>query len=291
MEIMPVDSRGMLFQKGVRALKGAGVQSPALDAAVLLGYATGVPAATVLMDRDLVVTPGQSRSYAALIRKRCERIAVSRLLGEREFYSRAFHVNEDVLDPRPETEILVEEAVCSLAKLEGSPSVLDIGTGSGAVAVTIAAQLPGVRVTATDISMAALVVARRNALRHHVQDRVAFVQANLLDGVRGGGCFNLIVSNPPYIPRALFDSLPDEVRKDDPMLALVPGEHGTECYRPLAVGGMDFLSADGYLMVEVGAGQSAHVAGIFEKAGFADVAVIQDLAGIDRVVTGRKNRA
>jgi len=291
MEGPVVDSRGILFRKGVGALKNAGVQSPALDAAVLLGYVTGIPAAMVLVDRDSVVTPCESRTYSSLIRKRCERIAVSRLVGEREFYSRSFHVNEDVLDPRPETEILVEKAVLDLEELEGNAAVLDIGTGSGAIAITIAALLPKVRVTATDISMAALVVARRNARRHRVQNRVDFVQANLLNGIRGGGCFQLIVSNPPYIPRALFDDLPDEVRKGDPMVSLVPGENGMEFYRPLAEGAMERLNADGSLMVEVGTGQCDHVAGIFEQAGLKDVAITHDLAGTGRVVRGRKKNA
>jgi release factor glutamine methyltransferase len=291
MEVSLADRRGALFQKGVAALKRAGVQSPGLDAAVLLGHAIGIPSSMVLMDRDLAVTPAESRSYADLIRKRCERTAVSRLVGEREFYSRNFHVNEDVLDPRPETEVLVEEAVLDLEKLEGNLSALDIGTGSGAIAVTIAAQLPRVRVTATDISMAALVVARQNARRHHVLDRVDFVQANLLDPIRAGSCFELIVSNPPYISRAMFHDLPDEVRNGDPMVSLVSGKNGTECYRPLAEGGMDQLKAGGSLMVEVGAGQSDQVAGIFDQAGFKDIAIIHDLAGIGRVVRGRKKSA
>ena len=291
MEIPLVDRRGILFQKGVDALKAVGIENPALDASVLLGYVTGVPVDAVLMDRNSVVTPSESRSYEALIRKRCERIPVSRLLGEREFYSRNFHVNGDVLDPRPETELLVEEALLNLEKLEGNASVLDIGTGSGAIAVTIASQLPRVWVTATDISMAAIAVARRNAGRHRVQDRVDFVQANLLNGIRGSGCFHLIVSNPPYIPHALFDSLPDEVRKGDPMVSLVPGENGTECYPPLAEGAMDLLHTDGSLMVEVGAGQCGHVAGIFKKAGFADVTIVHDLAGTGRVVKGQKKNA
>lgn len=291
MEGALVHRRDILFQKGVGALKNAGIQNPALDAAVLLGYVTGVPAATVLMDRDSEVTPCERRTYASLIRKRCERVAVSRLVGEREFYSRNFHVNEDVLDPRSETEVLVEEAILNLEKLEGNSAVLDIGTGSGAIAVTIAAQLPRVRVTATDVSMAALVVARRNAERHHVQDRVDFIQADLLHGIRGGGCFQLIVSNPPYIPRALFDDLPDEVRNGDPMVSLVSGENGTEYYRPLAEGAMEQLSADGNLIVEVGVGQCDHVAGIFKQAGLKDVAIIHDLAGTGRVVRGRKKSA
>ena len=200
-------------------------------------------------------------------------------------------LNENVLDPRPETEVLVEEAVLYLEKVGGNASVLDIGTGSGAIAVTLAAQLPRVRVTATDISMAALAVAGKNAKRHHVLDRVSLVQADLLAGFRANSGFQLIVSNPPYIASTLFNDLPDEVRKGDPLVSLVPGENGTEYYPPVVQGAMDLLDAEGSLMVEVGARQSDHVAGIFKRAGFTDVTVINDLAGTGRVVRGRRENA
>ena len=175
--------------------------------------------------------------------------------------------------------------------MKGDIAVLDVGTGSGAIAVTVAAQIPRTRVAATDISMAALAVARRNAVRHGVQKQINFIQADLLNGIRGGGSFQLILSNPPYISHAQFEDLQDEVRNGDPKVALVPGPDGTECYPPLVEGAMGLLGRNGSLMVEVGAGQGSFVAGIFDRAGFADVAIVDDLAGTGRVVKGKRKNA
>jgi release factor glutamine methyltransferase len=287
----PDVQRGVAFRDGVAALKEAGIESPALDAAVLLGYVTGELPATVLLNRESTLKPSETELYNTLVQKRCERVAVSRLVGAREFYSRDFRVTNAVLDPRPETEILVEQAISCLENLDGSLSVLDIGTGSGAIAVTVAAQIPQARVTATDISMAALAVARRNAARHLVLERVNFIQADLFDGIRAEGYFQVILSNPPYIPRAQFDSLQEEVRQGDPMVSLVSGPDGTEFYPLLAERSLGLLCAGGSLMVEVGAGQGGVVAEVFHQAGYADVQIVNDLAGIGRVVKGKKKNA
>ena len=291
MGILPEDRKHAVFIRGVAALKEAGIENPALDAAVLLGYVTGEPSATVLLDRGSTLAPSETALYSTLVRKRCGRVAVSRLVGGREFYSRNFHITDDVLDPRPETEILVEEVIRCLEGLEGSPAVLDIGTGSGAIGVTVAAEIPRARITATDISMAALAVARRNAVRYSVLERVNFIQTDLLDGIRGMGSFHVILSNPPYISRAQFQDLPEDVREGDPMVALVSGPDGTECYPPLVERSMDLLGADGSLMVEVGAGQDSVVAGFFEQAGFVEVRIVDDLAGTGRVVKGKRKNA
>lgn len=291
MEFAPVRQRGDTFKLGVARLIDAGIENPALDAAVLLGYVTGEPASTVLMDRKAVLTKAEDDRYTAVIRKRCERSAVSRIVGEREFYSRGFHVTDDVLDPRPDTEILVDEAIRFLENIKGDMDVLDVGTGSGVIAVTVAAQLPLIRVTATDISMAALAVARGNAARHGVRERLRFLQADLLNGIRIRGGFQAILSNPPYVPDDQFEDLPDEVRKGDPKVALVPGPRGIECYPVLAKGAMNLLAAGGSLMVETGAGQADTVAGMFRQSGLTDVHVVHDLAGKGRVVKGIKDNA
>jgi len=277
------------FKRGVASLKEAGIENPALDAAVLLGYVTGEPTDTVLMERDATLEPPEVLLYSSLVQKRCGRVAVSRLVGGREFYSRIFHITDDVLDPRPETEILVDQALRYLEVLEENPVVLDIGTGSGAIAVTVAAQIPLARVTATDISMSALAVARRNAEVHLVRERMNFVQADLLNGIRGEDKFHVILSNPPYISCAQFEDLQDEVREGDPTLSLISGPEGTECYPPLVEGSMNLLCAGGSLMVEVGAGQANFVTGIFDQAGFTDIRIVNDLAGTGRVVKGKKN--
>ncbi len=291
MEISPDDRKHTAYKKGVVALKEAGIENPALDASVLLGFVTGEPSATVLLDRESTLAPSETALYSTLVQKRCERVTVSRLVGGREFYSRNFHITDDVLDPRPETEILVDQAIRCLAGLKGSPAVLDIGTGSGAIAVTVAAEIPRARVTATDISMKALTVARRNAVCHSVLERVNFIQADLLDGIRGEGSFHVILSNPPYISHVQFEDLQEEVRKGDPIVALVSGPEGMECYPPIVERSMDLLGAGGSLMVEVGAGQGGLVVGIFDQAGFVDIRIVDDLAGTGRVVKGKKKNA
>lgn len=291
MEVTRDARRRLIFTRGVATLKEAGLETPALDAAVLLGYVTSEPPETVLLDRESFLTPSKADLFNALVRKRCEGTAVSRLVGEREFYSRKFFVNQDVLDPRPETETLVEHALCCLRSMDKPPAVLDVGTGSGAIAITIAAELLSTRVTATDISLAALAVARRNARRHAVGRRIAFVQADLLDGIRRGERFDIILSNPPYISFAQFENLPAEVRGGDPKTALVSGPEGVEFYMPLVEGSKDLLVPGGSLMVEVGDGQGAAVAGMFQRAGFENVHIVDDLGGRGRVVAGKKKDA
>jgi len=290
-EISPGGRKGSLFRDAVTALREAGVDSPALDASVLLGYVTDDPSPASLRDSDARLTPAQAQLYVSLIKKRCLRIPVSRLMGRREFFSRDFEINSDVLDPRPDTETLVEEAVLFLRAVEGIPEVLDVGTGSGAVALTLACEDPRVRVTATDISLRALAVAIGNARRHAVLDRLRFVGADLTQGLRVTEVFDLIVSNPPYISREQYGSLQEEVRNGDPELALLSGREGTEFYEPLASGAIKILKPGGSLMVEVGAGQDQAVSETLENAGFQDVQVVNDLAGIGRVVKGRKEIA
>ena len=291
MEASSGSRKGSIFRKGVAALKEAGIDNPALDASILLGFVTNEPSYANLLDPGARLTPLQAERYITLIRKRSNRIPVSRIMGRREFFSRDFEINDEVLDPRPETETLIEEALRFLDSLDGKPEILDVGTGSGAIAVTLACEDPRVHVTATDISLSALDVARRNSQRHTVRGRLSFMQADLLQCLRPEERFHLILSNPPYIPRGEYGYLPEEVRNNDPELALLAGPEGTEFYQPLAVGSMGLLSTGGTLMLEVGAGQSQAVAGILESTGFVEVRVVNDLAGIERVVRGRKGSA
>lgn len=288
MEVSPGGRKGELFREGVTVLREAGIDNPSLDASVLLGYVTDEPSPASLRDPDARLTPAQARLYVSLIRKRCRRIPVSRLMGRREFFSREFQINSDVLDPRPDTETLVEEAILFLKTLEGKPDVLDVGTGSGVIALTLACEDPRAHVTATDISLPALAVAVQNARRHAVLDRLSFVGMDLTLGLRREERFDLVVSNPPYIPREHYGSLPEEVRNGDPKVALLSGPRGTEFYQPLASGAMEILKPGGILMVEVGAGQDPVVSGILVDTGFEDVRVVSDLAGTGRVVRGRK---
>lgn len=291
MNLAPDSSRQQAFKAGVSVLKAAGIESPALDAAILLGHATGEPGPQALLSREMPLSEPQLASYQEFIRKRCRRETVSRIVGSREFYSRVFEVNPHVLDPRPETEVLVSEAVTWLKEHSGPVRVLDVGTGSGAIAVTVAAELPGAMVVATDISNEALEVAARNAAAHGVAHRIDFVIEDLFEDTPERPSFDLLVSNPPYIAAWEFDGLDEDVRRGDPVIALVAGPRGSEFYPLLGQLARRVVRPGGRIMVEVGVNQAREVTSIFEKAGLVQVFTIKDLGGVQRIVTGAVNNA
>lgn len=215
-------------------------------------------------DPGRVVSPAAAAAFEALLRRRLGREPVSRILGEREFYGRAFDLGPAALDPRPETETLIDAA---LRQQWHRPLILDLGTGSGALIITLLAELAGSEGLATDIAPNALEVAARNADRHCVKHRIAFQEADWLDGIDGS--FDLIISNPPYIPTAEISGLSLEVSRFDPILALDGGADGLEPYRKLAAGALARLKPAGRVMVEIGAGQADYVGTIFAHHGFA----------------------
>lgn len=261
---------------------------PEMDAAVLMGHVTGEDAGRTLLADDCALAAEQESRYRDLIAQRCLRMPVSQLTGSREFYSLDFEIVPGVLTPRPETETLVEEAVRFMVRIDGPPRVLDIGTGSGAIAVTLAVTVPRCEVVAVDISPTAVRAADRNARRHGVRHRVAILRGDLAEGLAEGERFDLIVSNPPYIRDDDFEGLPPEVRNGDPRMGLLAGPEGLEFYRPIARQGQRLLKPDGSLMVEVGAGQARRVEGIMAREGYGSLRIIKDLAGRGRVVVGRK---
>jgi release factor glutamine methyltransferase len=212
-----------------------------------------------------------------MVARRENREPVSRILGEREFYGRRFVVTPDVLDPRPDTETLIDAA---LKLLRPGARILDLGTGTGAIIITLLAQRPDCTGTATDISAAALAVARANAERIGVAGRLQLAQGNWFGAV--AGTFDLIVSNPPYIPDRDIASLAPDVRRFDPGLALAGGADGLDPYRSIALGASGHLAANGMLIVEIGAGQADSVETIFSSAHFRPLARYADLGGHDR---------
>jgi len=280
--------RGEAFRKGVSALKGAGITSPALDASILLGYVTGQSPGAVLLERDRTLTAEEQDRFETLIKRRSNHETVSRLLGSREFFSLSFRTSPHVLDPRPETEHLVQGALMFVRRLAGRPKILDVGTGSGVLAVTLALLDPRVFVVATDICPKALEVARANACDHGVSERIRFVRTDVVSGFSPEARFDLLVSNPPYIAAGEFPFLPPEVRLGDPYPALVAGPEGTEFFGPLADAAASLLRPGGEILVEVGAGQSLTVEDLFRNRGIRGVTTLQDLAGIGRVVRGEK---
>ncbi len=199
---------------------------------------------------------------------------MSRIIGAREFYGRRFRVTPAVLDPRPDTETLVEAA---LKRMPPSARVLDLGTGSGAIIVTLLAERSDATGLATDISSEALAVARENAAALGVAERLTFLEAPWFDGI--GERFDLIVSNPPYIPRADIAALSADVRNFDPLLALVGGSDGLDPYRAIAAGAAARLKPGGTVAVEIGAGQADSVEGIFAASGFRQLGRHRDLGG------------
>lgn len=220
-------------------------------------------------------------AYRGLLDERGNHRPLQYITGEQEFMGILFFVNDKVLIPRQDTELLAEEA---RRRLSPGDSLLDVCTGSGCLAVSLMKLVPGIRGTACDISAEALSVARDNARRQQVD--VEFRQGDLFSPIEGR--FDVIVSNPPYIPTGEIEGLMEEVRRFEPMLALDGSEDGLYFYRRLAAEAPDFLRDGGWLLVEIGCDQGRAVAELFEEAGFCEVNCKKDLAGLDRVVTGRR---
>ena len=254
------------------------VEQPRREAALLLGAVLRLSEAQLYARADDDVPEPAAVSYGQLIRRRADRIPVAYLLGRREFHGRTFAVDPRVLIPRPETEHLVEAA---LHCIDDGACVLDVGTGSGCIAVTLALERPGSRIVATDLSPGALAVAAANCRRHGVADRVRLVRADLLSALRPGA-FDVVVSNPPYIDVGEWPSLMPEVRDHEPPEALFAGD-GLDFYRRLFAAG-SFLHAGQRLLLEIGKGQLGAVRELAESTGFDVEWVIADLAGTPRVV-------
>ena len=230
------------------------------------------------------LNPDLIRKFRRTVARRAEREPLAYIIGHKEFFSLDFEVTPAVLIPRPETETLVEEALKFLTPRK-PPRVLDIGTGSGAIAVAIAMNALDAHLVATDISESALEVARHNAMRHRCEDRIDFIDTDLFPP--GDTRFDLIVSNPPYIADADLDALQPEIRLHEPRLALAAGADGLDFYRRIVAECRSRLNPDGALMVEIGAGQLNAVQALFRRAGFSNIDAVRDLARIDRVVAAR----
>lgn len=269
-------------------LESKGVEDARLCAELLLAHAMGCQKIHLYARYHEAPTDEQRTQFRELVRAAAQHEPIAYLIGEREFYSLPFAVTRDVLIPRPETELIVEHALKWMKpREENAFNVMDVGTGSGCIAITIARREPRAFVVATDISEAALGVARRNAERHNVSDRVSFVQADLFDidtGEMPTGGFDLIVSNPPYVGEQERESLPANVRDYEPATALFAGETGLDCYRRMAARIGDRLKPAGVLLLEIGEHQSDAVRSLFVEAGIEFVAGHRDLFGVERML-------
>lgn len=277
---------GEALEAAVDALRAAGVEDPRLDAELLLAEATGWSRAELVTGFASEIPPAGSRRFGELVRRRLRREPVAYILGRKGFRNLELAVDRRVLVPRPETELLVE-----LALEVGPASVLDVGTGSGAIALAVADELPGCEVTATDTSAAALEVARANAQRLGLADRVQLLEGTLPEDES----FDLILANLPYVAERDWPSLQPEVTRWEPREALLAGPDGLDAYRFfLPECGRALASYGGLtsttLAVEVGEGQAPAVAALMREAGFGEIETRRDLAGIERVVVGRTGR-
>lgn len=271
------------------AFRLAGIDSPDADARLLLGHALQADRARLLAESGRQLSAREVEVVQVLAARRLKREPVSRILGRKEFWSLMLQVSDAVLVPRPETETIVEQALDLVARdgLRNEPlRILDIGTGSGALLLALLAELKEATGIGTDISMAAIEVARGNAERNKLGTRARFVCCNLAGGVSGP--FDLIVSNPPYIARAEIATLDPEVRAYDPELALDGGADGLDFYRAIAREAPRLMAPGGHLVVELGAGQDAAVASLFETAGLITGPARADLAGIPRALGATK---
>lgn len=265
------------------ALSKGGFPQAVLEAKWLLAEALKRDSSFIILHPNSVLSLQEEKLVQAWLHRRLKGEPLSRIRGTREFWSLPFALNEHTLDPRPDTEILVEGVLSWIGTRKNDPwSILDLGTGSGCILISLLHELPHATGVGIDLNEKALEVARHNAEINGVQDRVRFCQSSWTANLTGS--FDIIVSNPPYIPLIQKDSLSKEVRDFDPALALFGGEDGLDCYRLLAQAIRPFLTDQGLAAFEIGEGQRVAVEGLFEEAGFKIQEVLADLAGIERVI-------
>jgi release factor glutamine methyltransferase len=278
-----VRTLGEVLRLSTGYLEERGSPTPRLDAELLIGHALGLERIRLYTSFDRPLTEPELAAIRALLERRGRREPVAYVLGGWGFHGLELAVDARVLVPRPETEVLVERCLALLAG-RAAPAVLDVGTGSGAIALAIKAARPDATVTAADISEGALEVAGANAAALGLE--VELVRSDLFAAV-GARRFDLVASNPPYVADADLEGLEPEVARFEPRLALAAGPDGLGVLRRLAGAAADALAPGGWLVCECGAGQAGDVAALMAAAGAVETAVAPDLAGIDRVVSGR----
>jgi release factor glutamine methyltransferase len=276
------------IQKGTEFLARKGVESPRLHAELLLAHLLNLPRMKLYLNFERVLAAAEVEELRELICRRGRREPLQHIAGSTSFCGLEIAVNRDVLVPRPETEVLAEHAWTFLSTIHSQPSTaLDFGTGSGCIAIALAVKCPGARVYAVDISPEALVLARQNAASNGVGERIQFVQGDGFAALPERIRFDLIVSNPPYIPSAEIASLQPEVRDYDPRAALDGGPDGLEFYRRLAGEARPFLKAESRMMLEFGDGQAEAVREIFQKQNWIVEAIKQDYTQRPRILIAK----
>ena len=276
-----------VIQRSSEFLAKKGVESPRLQIELLLSHVLKLPRLRLYLNFERTLADAELTVLRELVKRRAAREPRQHLVGSTSFCGLEIAVSRAALIPRPETELLVEHALKFLATVP-KPTALDFGTGSGCLAVTLAVQCPPATLHALDISDAALALARQNAARHQVAERVTFHLGDGFAALPGGLKFDLIVSNPPYIASAEIETLEPEVRDFDPRLALDGGADGLDFYRRLATGAAEFLRPGGKLMLEFGDGQAEAIGKIFSAQNWIVEAVIADYSGRNRMIIARR---
>jgi len=275
------------FTEGIKKLKLSNIDAPVITAGAILCYVLGCEKTYLYTHDDYVLSREEYEKYCDALDRRMNGEPLQYITGYQEFMSLNFAVTPNVLIPRQDTEILVENIIEFVGPNE-NVSILDIGTGSGCIAISLAYYIKSSKVIGVDISKEALEIAKKNALNCGVEERVIFIESNLFENVPTRK-FDIIVSNPPYIPNQVINTLDRQVKDFEPKIALDGGEDGLDFYRKIVKQSVDFLKPKGLLAFEVGFDQAQDVVKIMEES-FTDIKVKKDLAGIERVVTGILSR-
>jgi release factor glutamine methyltransferase len=291
----------IVFQKAVQRFKQAGIPEPELEVSLLLSHTLAMARTAVLLHGERNVDDAQFRIFEKNVARRLAREPLAYITGKKEFWSLPFKVSKDVLIPRPETEFLLERTFDVLKNPGENPhqaiKILDLGTGSGVIAIVVALELVASKVTAIDLSCKALQVALHNAQKYNVAERIDFVNCNWFDGIAANAEFDVIISNPPYIAKEVIakpfgkntDSLQPEVRDFEPCLALDGGMRGVQEIRRIILESVKVLKPCGWFFMEIGADQRQEVFDIIRRSGaYSSIKILKDYAGLPRVLQARK---
>lgn len=282
----PDQTAATIAQSAAAALAETGNPMARRDADLMLAHVLSIEPVSLPLFSE-AVSNTQQANFQEMVDRRLAGEPVAYIVGEQGFWSLDFYVDENTLIPRPDTELLVEAGLKSIGDLE-APSVADLGCGSGCILLSILSDHAGASGVGADFSAGALSVAQRNASRHGLDRRASFIESDWFDSFGSCADFDLIVSNPPYIPAAEIAHLMRDVRDYEPISALEGGADGLDCYRRISRDALGFLAESGCLAFEVGIHQSSSVCSILGELGYREVKVFPDLAGINRVVIGKK---
>ncbi len=279
-------TRRAALKEAVTLMKAAGLDTPVLDARLIVQHALGIDWHTLYTKDDQPLSEPERARLESELTRRAGHEPVSRIVGRRHFWTLDLAVSPDTLDPRADTETLVEAVVHAIPDRNTPLRILDLGTGTGAILLALLAEYPAATGLGIDLSDATLEIARANADSHGLAERASFAQGNWTEGLSGP--FDLIVSNPPYIETADLPALPPEVREHDPILALDGGADGLDAYRAILPAIADLLDRDGSAVLEIGFGQADDVCRVARDCGLTEVARRADLGGVERALTFKR---